>query len=72
VIWSETPPTKSGWYWVKSRGSDQVWIAERTRGGVWDHVSGEYPTDSKASELILFGPPIPSPEQCHEIAKGQS
>lgn len=60
-IWSESPPTKSGWYWVKSKsiGKEFTWeVDEQGLGDLWH-----------ASEL-LFGPAIPLPEQCAEIAKG--
>jgi hypothetical protein len=67
VIWSETPPTKSGWYWVKLTNRKDhfpVW----TSGDKW--VCGGILSPERMARGYLFGPPIPSPEQCAEIAKG--
>lgn len=60
MIWSNKPPTTSGWYWVKGDASDEMCPTRLHIDGSWEcHPS-----------MVLFGPPIPTPEQCHEIAKG--
>lgn len=72
MIWSETPPTKSGWYWVKARNTGSQFVRFRTDDGYWPFAGNVTPADDRMARYYLFGPPIPSPEQCHEIAKGQS
>lgn len=68
--WSDTPPTKAGYFWVKSRRSAQEWIAERTRHGVWDRISGEVAVaaeDGEAAELVKFGHRLPTNDELAQI-----
>jgi len=68
--WHDTPPTKAGYYWVKSRRSGQEWIAERTRHGVWDRITGEVAVaaeDGEAAELVQFGNRIPTADELAEM-----
>ena len=68
--WHDTPPTKAGYYWVKSRRSGQEWIAERTRHGVWDRITGEVAVaaeDGEAAELVQFGHRIPTNDELAEL-----
>lgn len=68
--WSDTPPTVAGYFWVKSRRSAQEWIAERTRHGVWDRISGEVAVaaeDGEAAELVQFGHRIPANDELAHI-----
>lgn len=71
MTWSKTPPTESGWYWVKIRGGKET-IGELGCAGVLSHwfIDGGWETAEAVVVDYLFGPAIPSPEQCAEIAKG--
>lgn len=66
-IWSETPPAKAGTYLVNCGDgvADTVTLDDDLR--LW---LGGYPMHVSDLTGFLFGPAIPSPEQCAEIAKG--
>lgn len=70
--WHDTPLTKAGYYWVKSRRSGQEWIAERTPHGVWDRITGEVAVaaaDGEAAELVQFGHRIPANDELAQIER---
>ena len=68
MIWSETPPTKLGLYYVKHRESGEV------QPGCLDGVNWYFmwpyedwfPVD--CPDKFFFGPPIPTPEACAEMS----
>ena len=69
MIWSNKPPTTSGYFWMRTKWKDEVgepviyWW-----NGVFVWTGGA----NMDPKHLLFGPPIPTPEQCAEIAKGKS
>lgn len=67
MIWSETPPTKAGTYLVYCGygAADTVTLDDDLR--LW---IGGHPFHVSDLTGYLFGPPIPTPEVCAEIAKG--
>lgn len=69
MIWSETPPTKAGTYWIQQIKSGREFGSTLSESGEWDAYDGFW---DNGTQLVLFGPPIPTPEVCTEIAKGES
>jgi len=78
-LFSSTPPTEPGWYWIKSFGDDLPVIHEialETTGDLFliaDHMDGpeseclniSKPLGYNARKAsILYGPRVPSPEVC--------
>jgi len=67
AIWSETPPTEAGWYWLFDLGAEM--IAEfRDELWWWD---GDFYTSECMPDGLRFGPRIPSPEELAALSKLQ-
>lgn len=66
TIWSDTPPTVAGWYWVKwiQTGNERPSLFD---GEIWYGVANYY-TQAMAARA-LFGQRIPSADQLIELQR---
>ncbi len=69
-IWSDTPPTAPGWYWVLNRYGECLQDVAESRGGNW-WWNGVLLEPQHLAEEVKFGPRIPSPEELAALSKLQ-
>lgn len=67
-VWSETPPTQPGWYWVLNRFGECLQDVAESRGGNWWWNGAVWGPEYLADE-VKFGPRIPSAEELAALSR---
>jgi hypothetical protein len=57
MIWSDTPPSEPGWYWVRGDASGEIWPTRLHDDGSWECTL----------TMVQFGQRIPSAEELVEL-----